>query len=568
MTPVVLVILDGFGHRRETEGNAIALAETPFLDMLKREYPWSLLEASGEAVGVPAGQIGSSEIGHMTIGSGSVIEQDLLRISKAIKKGELEKNPAILKLVEHCKQFNSAVHLAGLVSPGGVHSHQDHLHEIISVLKKLGLNKIVIHAFTDGRDLPPQSAHEYLENLEKHLEKEGVGVIASIGGRYYAMDRDNNWDRIKKAEEAIFHCTGNLCEFKKPSEVIHDLHSQGKYDEHFEPHIFTDKEGKTISVEPNNAVFFFNFRPDRMRQIVSRVIEKSTQSNLFVVNLTEYDPSFNATIVFEKPKLETTLAKEISKAGLRQIHIAETEKYAHATYFFNGGREEKNPGEEWLLIESRKDVATHDLAPEMRAKEITDVAINLIQGNSGFASSVKNVPDSTIKKFGFETSSRSDRAPSENVVGATVERGAQDHDNEIGQKFLEESGSASSIKNVPDFLILNYANADMVGHTGNLPATIKAVEVLDQELARLYKVVKQAGGVMIITADHGNAEQVHNPDHTKHTAHTTNPVPFIITHPFLLKSSGTLADVAPTILHLFGLAIPASFTGSVLIKKE
>lgn len=483
---VVLVILDGFGYSEEIQGNAIAQAKTPFFDYIKNNYSWGPLEASGEAVGLPEGQIGSSEVGHMTIGAGKVLYQDLVRITKAIENNELEENKAVKKIAEHVLNNNSILHLAGMVSPGGVHSHQEHLHALVIAFKKLGITKIAIHAFTDGRDLPPQSGHEYLEELENFLEKEGVGAIASVQGRYYAMDRDNNWERIQKVEDAIFHCKGNACEFKKPSQLSRELYAQGLSDEHFEPHIIKDAEGKTIGIEQNDAIFFFNFRPDRMRQIVSRVLNRKQEYNLEIANLTEYDEKFKEVLIaFPPEKLNDTLSTKISHAGLTQVHIAETEKYAHATYFLNGGNETKSPGEEWVLVESRKDIATHDQAPEMKAKEITDKAIEYIKKGT-------------------------------------------------------------------NFLFINYANADMVGHTGNFEATVKAIEVLDKELKRLYDVVGEGGGVLVITADHGNAEKVIH-EGGKHTAHTSNPIPIFITLKNYPIKKGGLSNVAPMVCELLGM---------------
>ena len=484
--PVALVVLDGFGHSEIAEGNAIKHANTPFFDRLKSDYTWGLLDAAGVAVGLPAGQIGSSEVGHTTIGAGKVLYQDLVRINKSIENNELQKNETLNKIALHVLSNNSVLHLAGLVSPGGVHSHQNHLHAIVQVFKKLGVSKIAIHAFTDGRDLPPQSAHEYLEELENFLEQEKVGSIVSLHGRYYAMDRDNNWHRTERSEDIIFHCEGKICEFKKPSELAREQYSKGVGDEHFEPHVVKSTDGKTIGVEKNDALFFFNFRPDRMRQIVSKALERKAQFYLEVGSLTEYDQTFKECLVaFAPERIDRTLASVVSKAGLSQVHIAETEKYAHSTYFFNGGSEVKSPGEEWVLVESRKDVVTHDQAPEMKAKEITDEAI----------------------------------------------------------KYIEKG---------TDFILINYANADMVGHTGNLQATIKAIEVLDTELARLNKVVVDNGGVMVITADHGNAEKVLS-DAGPHTAHTNNPVPIFITLKNYPIKKGGLSLVAPIITNLLGL---------------
>lgn len=498
-TPLILAILDGFGFCARKSHNAIASANTPFIDKLWNEYPHALLQASGSAVGLPEGQIGSSEVGHSTIGTGTVLDQDLVRLNKAINSGELITNPAISSLAEQVINNNSVLHLIGLVSPGGVHSHQEHLHQLIKTFKDLGVIKIVIHAFTDGRDVHPQSSHTYLAELEKFLASEGVGVIASISGRYWGMDRDNNFDRIKRAEDAIFHCQGNVCEFKKPSEIIKQLHADGKGDEFFEPHIFTDSEGRTVGVEKNDGLFFFNFRPDRMRQLVGNVIKRAAGDNLSVASLMEYDSSFGISVAFPKLSIQTTLTQEVAKAGLSQVHIAETDKFAHITYFFNGGRKVLLDKEKNILIESRKDVFTHDLEPEMQAKGITDAAIKAIDDGE-------------------------------------------------------------------DVIYINYANADIVGHTGNFEATVRAIETLDAELARLFTKVESCGGVMVITADHGNAEVNQHENGDKHSAHTSNPVPIFITNKTIKIRDGNLADVAPTILELLNISKPQAMQGSSLIE--
>jgi 2,3-bisphosphoglycerate-independent phosphoglycerate mutase len=497
--PVVLVILDGFGYREEKTHNAIAAADTPFIDSLWENYPHTLLSASGESLGLPEGQIGSSEIGHMTIGMGKIMDNDLVRIHKAVATGEFETNRTLGELFAHVTSHDSTLHLLGLISPGGVHSHQEHLHAVIRAAKKAGISKIAIHGFTDGRDTPPQSSVNFIKELEDVLETEGVGVIATIGGRYFGMDRDKNWDRVAKAEDALFLCKGNACRLKKPSLYLAEMHAEGHFDEHLEPAVFLDAGGQGVAIEKNDGIFFFNFRADRARQLTERLCERTQGQNIFLATMTEYDSSLPVRVVFPPEKIETTLAKEVSKAGLSQLHIAETEKYAHVTYFLNGGVEDAFPGEHRVMIESRKDIKTHDLAPEMKAPEITAAIL------------------------------------------AEIEKGV-------------------------DFVAVNYANADVVGHTANAPAVKLAIEALDKELSRLVPTVTAMGGAVVITADHGNAELNVDPvTGVVHTAHTLNPVPVIITATVGdLKPHGTLADIAPSVLTLLGLPVPAAMTGRAL----
>ena len=509
---VLLVIFDGWGIREGTEHNAIAAARKPFFDELWQNYPHALLEAHGPAVGLPAGQMGNSEVGHTTIGAGKIIDNDFVRITKAARAGGFAVNPAFHNLFGHVQKHDSTLHVLGLLSPGGVHSHQEHLHEFLRVAKQAGINKIAIHAFTDGRDTSPQSAHEYLAELEKVIQDLGVGFIATASGRFYAMDRDHNWDRLDKAEAAIFECKGTVCRARKPSEFIRELHGQGIVDEHLEPVVFLDDDGRGYPIQKNDGVFLFNFRADRMRMLAQKLSEKTLADNLCFVTLTEYDQankSLNSLVAFPPVKIDTTLAREIAQAGLTQAHIAETEKYAHVTFFLNGGVEKPFAGEEYVLIESRKDIRTHDLAPEMRVKEIADAAIEQMKGGT-------------------------------------------------------------------NFVVLNFANPDMVGHTGNFEATINAVEVVDAELRRVVTVALEQGAAVFITSDHGNAEHnLHFDSGAKHTAHTTNPVPAILVMPAQApapainkfnRAVGTLADVAPTILQLLGLPKPEAMTGQSLIN--
>jgi len=494
---VALIVLDGWGHREDVHDNAIANAATPFFDSLWNGFPHATLDASEESVGLPQGQIGNSEVGHMTIGAGRVIDTDLVRITKAIRNGSFNTNPAFVAAFDHVRRHGSTLHIMGLVSPGGIHSHEDHIHALIHAAKDAGLTKVAIHAFTDGRDVAPQSADKSLEKLEELCEKLKIGFVASVCGRFFAMDRDNNWDRADRAWKAICDGTGNVCEVK-PSSKVKDLHKNGALDEHLEPMVCVDTTGTPTPLSQNDAVIFANFRSDRARMLSELVAKEAETKGLYFVTLTEYDAKIKSHVAFPPERVATTLAAEIAKAGLSQAHIAETEKYPHATYFLNGGRTEPHEREVHILVESRKDVPTHDLAPEMRAKEIADKAIE-------------------------------------------------------------------QIENGTNFLFINFANADMVGHTANVPALITAIETIDRELKRVLDALHARGGVAFITADHGNAET--NIDHetgVKHTAHTLNIVPAILTERGHTLRSGTLADVAPTILTLYHLPIPPSMTGQVL----
>ncbi len=496
----ILIILDGWGYREDKTHNAIAQAKTPIFDSLWKKYPHALLEASGLHVGLPHGQMGNSEIGHTTIGAGKVIDTDLVRIAKAIENNEFKDNPAFKKLFTHVNKHSSTLHIKGLLSDGGVHSHHDHLHAFLKTAKEAGVNKIAIHVFTDGRDTAPQSAKGYLQKLEKSIEDLGIGFIATASGRFYAMDRDNNWDRLAKAEEVFFHGKGQSHKNIKPSEVMSELYTKGVLDEHLEPIIFLDENGKSYTVEKNDGVFFYNFRSDRARMLSSKIAERKNRDNLCFVTMTEYEKSLPAEIAFPIIEIETTLAKEISSAGLTQAHIAETEKFPHATYFLNGGKQDPYPGEEHIMLASRKDIKTHDLAPKMRAEAIADKAIEQIEKST-------------------------------------------------------------------DFIFINFANPDMVGHTANVPAIIEAIEEVDTQLGRVISVLEKNSGVAFITADHGNAEVNIDPSTgEKHTSHTINPVPAILTDIKIHKlSNGSLVDITPTILKLMAIPQPISMTGKTLV---
>ncbi len=497
--PAMLIILDGWGYREDKQNNAIAQSKTPFFEYLWNNYPHSLLKASGNAVGLPEGQMGNSEVGHTTIGAGKPVDTDLVRIDKAIAEGALHTNPAFVALFDHVRKNNSTLHVQGLVSVGGVHSHQNHLFAFLREAKAQGMKRVAIHVFTDGRDTPPQSASKFMKELEALIEELGQEFfIATISGRYYAMDRDNNWDRLAKAEQAMFECKGNICEIK-PSAYLEEQYKLGKNDELLEPTVCANINGMGCAFEKNDGVFFFNFRADRARMLTQKLVEKQKTENIHVVTLTEYCADYVCYVAFPPSNIEKTLGSEVAGAGLKQSHIAETEKFAHATYFLNGGREKPYDGETDIMLASRKDVKTHDEAPEMRAEGIADKAIE------------------------------------------EIEKGI-------------------------DFIFINFANADMVGHTANVPAIVKAVETVDIQLKRVIEALNKKGGVAFITADHGNAEVNIDPiTGTRHTSHTTNPVPAIITSIDYKLKDGGLADIAPTILALLDIQKPKEMTGVSLI---
>lgn len=491
----LLVILDGWGYREDSKDNAVAAAKTPNFDKYWKTYPHTLLQASGLAVGLPDGQMGNSEIGHTTIGAGRAIDTDLVRIKKAIDSGEFDTNPVFLSLFDHVKKNNSTLHVQGLLGDGGVHAHSDHLFAFLRAAKKQNISKVAIHLFTDGRDTPPQSAAKYLRDLEEVLKEIPMAFIATISGRFFAMDRDNNWDRLSKVEKALFESHGNICELKA-SDFVENLYKEGKMDEHLEPIVLRRDE----KISKNDSVFFFNFRADRARMLSKKIMEKRDPQNIMFATLTSYGSEYDTLVAFPSVEIDTTLAKEISLAGYTQAHIAETEKFPHATYFLNGGVENPYPGESHELLASRKDVQTHDQAPKMRADAIADKAIE-------------------------------------------------------------------HINNGTDFIFINWANPDMVGHTANVPAIIEAIEEVDLQLGRVVEALLSKGGVAFITADHGNAEvNVDQETGVKHTAHTINPVPAIVTKQNIkLKDKGTLADIAPTMLDLMEIKKPDFMLGDSLL---
>lgn len=505
--PVILIVLDGWGHREDTKDNALASANTPRFREFWNNYPHTLLDASGLAVGLPEGQMGNSEIGHTTIGAGRAMDTDLVRIKKSITNGEYEKLSPFVELFNHVKTRNSTLHVMGLLSDGGIHSHQDHLFAFILAAKNAGVQNLAVHVFTDGRDVPPQSAAKYVGELETVLKEVGLGYIATISGRYYAMDRDNNVDRMTKAEDAIFRGTGHTCEIE-PVTYLENLYKEDRIDELLEPIVC-----KATPVKEHDGIFFFNFRADRARQLTRDILTNRDAMDWKFIAMTSYGDEFKYPVVFPSLLIETTLAKEISQDGFTQAHIAETEKFPHATYFLNGGVEKPYPGESHILLASHKDVPTHDLAPKMRAEGIADKAIEQIEAGT-------------------------------------------------------------------DFIFINFANADMVGHTANVPAIIESVEEADKQLGRVVDSAIAHNGVVFITADHGNAEL--NIDQTtgdKHTSHTTNLVPMIVTDKAIkLRTEGnstntatfgvpTLADIAPTIFDEMQIKKPDFMTGESLIVK-
>ncbi len=497
---VLLIILDGWGYREEKKDNAIIRANKPVYDSLWDNYPHTLLEASGLAVGLPEGQMGNSEVGHMTIGAGKILHQDLVRIDNDIKNGIFNSNLVFKELFDHVNKNNSTLHIMGLLSDGGVHSHISHLFAFLEAAKENHIKKIAIHVFTDGRDVAPQSASLYIKELEDKIKELGVGSIASVSGRFYAMDRDKNWDRISKSEEVIFEGKGDECNIS-PSLYIDNLYKEGKVDEHLVPFVCVGSSGEKYTLNKNDGIFFFNFRADRSRQLINKILEKQNRDNICLATMTNYGEDYPTLVAYKPIKINTTLAKEISSMGLTQAHIAETEKFAHVTYFFNGGVEGCYKGEEHILIPSRKDIKTYDLAPKMGAEEITNKTIQ------------------------------------------EIEKGT-------------------------NFIFVNFANADMVGHTAEVPAIVTAIEEIDKSLGKILEAVKISGAILCITADHGNAEINIDPiTGLKHTSHTNNPVPFILTDINIkLKDKGTLANIAPTVLELFNIDKPAEMTGESLIK--
>ncbi|HEV2645424.1 MAG TPA: 2,3-bisphosphoglycerate-independent phosphoglycerate mutase [Acidobacteriaceae bacterium] len=535
--PIVLTILDGWGYRADTNGNAIALARKPVYDSLLRDFPNTLLQASDHFVGLPDGQMGNSEVGHLNLGAGRVVRMDMTRIDAAIVDGSLFTDPTLLAAVAAAQENNSALHLIGLLSDGGVHSHVRHLYALLRLAAQHKLERVFVHAFMDGRDTSPTGGLNYLAELQQQFREIGVGQLASVSGRYYAMDRDLRWEKERAAFEAIVtgHPEGGT--YADPSARLAELYNSGVTDEFVPPFTVINPEGHAVGpIRNNDVVINFNYRADRARQITRvlarNVINKTggltanngadlpnaaeldaeipralVPTNLHYVCMTQYDKSYKLPIIIPAESMDNLLAHLMAQANLRNLRVAETEKYAHVTYFFNGGIEKPFGGEDRALVPSQK-VATYDLAPEMSAAGIADAVI-------------KAVADTAF-----------------------------------------------------DVIIVNFANADMVGHSGKLEPTIRAVETVDRELGRIYQAIKQRGGSLLVTADHGNAEMLIDPiSGGPHTAHTTNPVPFILINDapagtVTLRPNGSLRDISPTMLHLLRMDQPKDMTGSPLIARD
>ena len=503
----MLMILDGFGIRESKVGNAVKLANTPNIDKLMKICPTSIIHTSGLQVGLPEGQMGNSEVGHTNIGAGRIVYQELTRITKSIEDGDFFSIPEFVSAIENCKKHGSKLHILGLLSDGGVHSHIRHLYGLLELAKRKDFEDVYVHCFMDGRDTPPASGESYIVKLEEKMREKGVGKIATISGRFYSMDRDKRWQRVQKAYDALVNGEGN----KATSAVsaIESSYQKEVFDEFVEPTVIYSGDKPVAKIEKNDSVIFFNFRPDRARELTRTLVDpefnefETKNLDLYYVTFTQYDATLpNVNIAFKPEKLINTFGEYISKNGLTQLRIAETEKYAHVTFFFNGGEEKQYPGEDRILVPSPK-VETYDIQPEMSAEEVTVKVVEAIK-----------------------------------------------------------SGKYNSI-------ILNYANPDMVGHTGSLEAAIKAIEKIDGCVQRVVDAVKEQNGVLLITADHGNAEQmIDEATGEPHTAHTTNPVPLILVGKDNVRlKEGRLADLAPTMLEIMGLEKPQEMTGESLIEK-
>ncbi|MBC8571392.1 2,3-bisphosphoglycerate-independent phosphoglycerate mutase [Zongyangia hominis] len=502
--PLALLIMDGFGNNTSDYGNAIKAAKTPNLDKIFATYPNTLIGASGMDVGLPDGQMGNSEVGHTNIGAGRIVYQELTRITKAIKDGDFYENPEFVAAMENCKKNGSALHLMGLLSDGGVHSHNTHLYALVEMAKKMGLEKVYVHCFLDGRDVPPTSGKDFVAQLAAKLKEIGVGEIATVMGRYYAMDRDNRWERVEKAYKAMVD--GEGIQNSDPVDAVAKSYEADVTDEFVVPTVVAQNAG----IKENDSIIFYNFRPDRAREITRTFVDPDfdgfTRSKgffkVYFVCMTQYDAQMpNVYVAFKPQELTNTFGEYIAKQGLSQLRIAETEKYAHVTFFFNGGVEAPYEGEDRALIASPK-VATYDLKPEMSAYEVCDEVLSRIASD----------------------------------------------------KY--------------DVIILNFANCDMVGHTGVFDAAVQAVEAVDTCMGKVVDAILAKDGVALITADHGNADQMYEPDGSAFTAHTTNPVPFIVAgYDCKLREGGCLADIAPTMLEVLGLPQPQEMTGKSLFAK-
>lgn len=517
--PTVLMILDGYGLNDRTDGNAVALAKTPVMDRLEKEYPFVPGNASGLFVGLPDGQMGNSEVGHLNMGAGRIVYQELTRITKSIQDGDFFENPDLLAAIENCKANDSALHLYGLVSDGGVHSHITHIYGLLELAKRNGLEKVYIHAFLDGRDTPPASGADYVQMLSDKCKEIGVGEVVMVSGRYYAMDRDKNYDRVEKAYRALRY--GEGVEIADAVSGIRASYENGVTDEFVLPSVVV-RDGKAVgTIEDHDSIIFYNFRPDRAREMTHVFCDDeftafdrgASRPDVVYVCFTDYDVTIpNKLVAFKKEEITNTFGEYLAKNGLRQARIAETEKYAHVTFFFNGGIEAPNEGEDRILVDSPKYVATYDLKPRMSAYTVCDQLSKAI-----------------TKK--------------------------------------DDNGEAYY-----DVIIVNFANPDMVGHTGVVSAAVKAVEVIDECVGEVVDFVKQVDGQLFICADHGNCEQlVDYETGAPFTAHTTNQVPFILVNAdqkYTLREGGCLADIVPTLLELMGMEQPKEMTGkSLLIEK-
>ena len=508
----VLMILDGYGLNDRKDHNAVAEANTPVMDRLMKEYPFVKGNASGMAVGLPEGQMGNSEVGHLNMGAGRIVYQELTRITKEIQDGTFFENPALVKAMENCKANDSALHIYGLVSDGGVHSHITHLFGVLEMAKKFNLEKVYVHCFLDGRDTPPASGKGYVEQLESEMKKLGVGKVASVCGRYYAMDRDNNYDRVELAYNALTKGEGLTAE--SATAGIQASYDRDETDEFVKPTVVVENGKPVATIQDKDSIVFINFRPDRAREITHafcdddfKGFERGKRLDVTYVCFSDYDPTIpNKDVAFHKIAVTNTFGEWLAANNMTQARIAETEKYAHVTFFFNGGVEEPNKGEDRILVNSPKDVATYDLKPEMSAYEVCDKLCAAIKS----------------------------------------------------EKY--------------DVIIINFANPDMVGHTGVEAAAIKAVETVDECVGKAVDALLSVNGTMFICADHGNCEQlVDYETGAPFTAHTTNPVPFILVNydpAYTLREGGCLADIVPTLIETMGMTKPAEMTGkSLLIKK-
>jgi 2,3-bisphosphoglycerate-independent phosphoglycerate mutase len=533
--PLVLVILDGWGYRAETKANAVALARKPTYDRLLREYPNTLIHTSGKYVGLPDGQMGNSEVGHLNIGAGRIVHMDITRIDLMIQNGELFSHPVLLHAMNHARSGGRRLHIFGLVSDGGVHSHITHLYALLKMAKQQSVDRVFVHAFMDGRDTLPTSGSGYLEQLQQKMRESNTGKIASVCGRYYAMDRDRRWERIAKAFNVMVHGDGEAGKYGDAVQGVKDSYNKGVTDEFIVPFVCVDPkstgaDARASTIRDEDSCICFNFRADRVRQITRALTRNSglndeqgrdlpgaedldatiprdhTPKNLHYVCMTRYDKKFTLPVVIRPESLNNILANVMAQLNLRNLRVAETEKYAHVTYFFNGGVEQPFPGEDRILVPSPK-VATYDLKPEMSAAGIADTVVKAVE-NGMF-----------------------------------------------------------------DVIIVNFANADMVGHSGKIEPTVKAVETVDGCLGRIGSAVRSKGGAMLITADHGNAEMMIDPQTGgPHTAHTTNPVPFIVvaenSKQFSLRPNGSLQDISPTVLGMLGFPQPKEMTGYDLRVKK